>query len=127
MRLNPDCIRDILLECEEKCTPKKHIVFKNDETFERGNRSYPYDETIYHLRQCKLNEYFVKSSEDLMGDYAVYDLSPKAHEFLADIRSDSVWSKTKAAAKEVGVSSLHGLSSIAAQIITAIISKYIGV
>lgn len=73
-----------------------------------------------------MNGYFSESVEDMAGNFNVYDLSPRGHEFLADIRSDNVWNKTKSAAKEIGVSSLRGLSSIAAQVVTAIINKYIG-
>lgn len=125
MKLNPDCIRDILLKCEELCAPGKICTFPFEE-FTKNDNTYTAEETLYHLRQCDMNEYFSKSSEDLSGNFRVYDLSPKAHEFLADIRSESIWNKTKSVALEIGVSSLHGLSSIAAQIVAAIISKYIG-
>lgn len=126
MRLNPDCIRDILLVCEDGCSPGEMYMFRY-EPFEWDGRSYSADETLYHLRQCDMNGYFSKASEDMVGNFRVFDLSPRGHEFLADIRSDNVWNKTKAASKEIGVSSLRGLASIAAQIVTAIINKYIGV
>ncbi len=127
MRLNPDCIRDILLECEEKCDGSYYAFFKWNQKFIHNENVYTYKETYYHLRQCDMNGYFYKSAEDNECNFRVYDLTPKAHEFLANIRSDNIWNKTKSAAKEIGVSSLHGLSNIAAQIITAIIGKYLSI
>lgn len=127
MQLNPDCIRDILFKCEECCTIKTRYKFAANEEFTKDNRTYSFEETLYHLRQCKLNDYFVNPTEDFEGNFTVSDLTPKAHEFLADIRSNSVWDKTKSIAKELGVFSLHGLSKIAVQVISAIINKHIGI
>lgn len=127
MRLNPDCIRDILIACEDQCDGTSYAFFKWNQDFCCDAKTYSYKEVYYHLRQCDMNGYFYKTAEDMECNFRVYDLTPKAHEFLADIRSDTVWNKTKAAAKELGISSLHGLSSIAAQIITAIITKHLGI
>ena len=127
MKLNPDCIRDILLECEECCDGRAITIFRGGEPLIHNGNTYSFEELYYHLRQCDMNGYFSKTGEDMSRNFRVYDLTPKAHEFLADIRSENIWNKTKSAAKEIGVSSLHGLSSIAAQIITAIISKHLGV
>lgn len=100
MKLNPDCIRDILLECEEKCTPYKNTVFKGHSSFVHNGNTYSYEETLYHLRQCSMNNYFSRFTEDWSGNFVVKDLTPIAHEFLANIRHADIWEKTKSIAKK---------------------------
>lgn len=127
MKLNPDCIRDILLECEEKCTALHGVKFCWDDGFTRGGRTYSGEETLYHLRQCELTGYFIKTSKDLNRNFFVLDLSPMGHEFLANIRSQENWEETKKVASSIGSASLSALSSIASGLITAAIKSKLGI
>lgn len=127
MKLNPDCIRDILLECEEKCTALHGVKFCWNDDFTRGGRTYSGEETLYHLRQCELAGYFVRTSKDLDRNFFVLDLSPTAHEFLANIRNQENWEKTKKVASNIGSASLSAISSIAANIISAAIKSNLGI
>lgn len=127
MKLNPDCVRDILMECEEKCTITKGIKFPCNQIFIRDGRCYSSEETSYHLRQCELNGYFFRASKDLDRNFYVSDLSPKAHEFLANIRSNDNWEKTKKIASGIGSVSLSTLSSVASNVISAAVKAYFGV
>ena len=127
MKLNPDCVRDILMECEEKCTTTRGIKFIWNQPFIRDERCYSSEETSYHLRQCELNGYFFRTSKDLDRNFYVVDLSPKAHEFLANIRSNDNWEKTKKIAFGIGSISLSTLSSIASNVISAAVKAYFGV
>lgn len=128
MRLNPDCIRDILLTVEEN-TDMKHIIeldFSNDEDtescFDRLN-AYSRDELMYHIKQCELCGFFTKVNWFLGGQCAVHYLSPYGHEFLENIRADTNWSKVKQKAKAVGSESLTVLSQIAGQVIAAMLTQ----
>ena len=85
MRLNPDCIRDILLYCEEHSNPPNEVMFNNGEQLTLGKRTYSSDEVFYHLNQCEQNGYFAeKGRMNTWGQYFVRDITLKAHEFLAD-------------------------------------------
>lgn len=123
MRLNPDCIRDILMECEERCTPYKNAVFRPQTVFSRGENEYSWEETLYHLRQCELSGFFTRASRELSGAYRVIDITPKAHEFLENIRSDTVWKKTKETAAKAGSLSIDVLKTCASTVIAGIIKK----
>ena len=58
MKLNPDCIRDILLEVEEK-TDLSHVVeFTESEPITGRLARYSRSEIVYHIKQCDLNGYF---------------------------------------------------------------------
>lgn len=127
LKLNPDCIRDILMECEDKCAPYKNTVFRFQEQFIRGENKYSWDETIYHLKQCEMNGFFSRISHDFAGAYRVIDITPKAHEFLANIRNDNVWIKTKDIASKVGSFSLDVLKSCASAVISGIIKSRFGI
>lgn len=96
MKLNPECIRDILIEIENSTGYQTFWTF-DESTAESGNLSqYTYEELAYHISQC--------NKAGLIDGYKVYDfgesgfvsdLSPYGHEFLANIRTDTVWNKLK--------------------------------
>ena len=93
MKLNPNCIRDILLKAEEIPSVHHHWDF-NSKSIPSLFPQYTVDEVLYHLRQCDLNELFIHTSHGINYDYyCVGDLSPKGHEFLSNIRDNSLWKK----------------------------------
>ena len=47
------------------------------------------------------------------GEFTVVDISPRAHEFLANIRSDTVYKATKERLGKIGVFSLKALVDVA--------------
>lgn len=90
MKLNPDCIRQILLAVEEQTGFQKptHAVDVAEKC------EFPLEEVLYHINQCELYGFFTEVRHYTNGDYncMIIDLSPKGHEFIANARSASVWS-----------------------------------
>ena len=127
MRLNPDCIRDILLKAEEGyftfVLPHCRDIVDDYKSFEEFE---PYsDEQIeYHLRYLK-EAYLIKASFS-SGFIAVMDLTVAGHEFIANIRDNNNWNKTKDIAKKVGSNSIDSLVQIASNVVSAIINKHLG-
>lgn len=122
MKLNPDCVRDILLEVEKSSTYSQGLhldIDKNPAMLEK----YSWDEIAYHIKQCALAG-LIQSELTFENDrYSeIGDITPKGHEFLANIRQDNIWHKTKDFGKKLGVTSLKALTDIAAKIVTEIIS-----
>lgn len=120
MKLNPDCVRDVLLLTENETGYCKYLMVT------RGNclqliPGYTADEILYHITQCE-NFNFIKANNSL-GAVTIKDLTPKGHIFLENIRNDNNWSATKKVASKVGSFSLDVLSNIAASIVTTLISK----
>lgn len=127
MRLNPDCVRGILLSVEETCT------FDTTWDYEFGTfeseylAEYSHEEILYHIRQCDRSGFFLAVIYADGGDYvSIQDLSPSGHQFLADIRSDTVWNGVKGIAGKVGSTSLSALAQIATNVITALIKSEFG-
>ena len=52
MRLNPDCIRDILLTVEANTDYSNDWDFDADCIKQKPLNRYTYDEVIYHIWQC---------------------------------------------------------------------------
>ena len=121
MKLNPDCIRDILFVVENNAT------YSNDEEtiFKELDLKYPREEILYHVRQCEHSGLFLQVVH-YFGGFSIQDLSPYGHQFINDIRQDNNWSKTKEIAKSVGSFSLDVLKDISSQVITNLISNQLG-
>ncbi|EJO5347306.1 DUF2513 domain-containing protein [Clostridium botulinum] len=120
MRLNPDCIRDILLTVEESTDFNSTMCYPDD--YELLSK-YSNNEVLYHIKQCELSELVTKVSWFIDSACNIHDLSPEGHKFLADIRSDTTWNKTKEISKKVGSSSISALKEIATGVITELIKS----
>lgn len=119
MRLNPDCIRDILIAVESieynSCYTLKDLCSKLPQ--------YTPDELNYHcLQLIEANLIKAKTINQLKSYtptiWRIFDLTYSGHQFLADIRSDTIWNKTKAVAKSIGTESLHAFRDIAVSVVS---------
>ena len=109
MKLNHDCIRDILLYVEKHCIYEEndrgytsmHLVTDN-ELYDAPELSSKYDEdTItYTVAQLFLDNMIIGTHRERgtifhMADCNIEALSPRGHEFLDNIKDDTVWKKAK--------------------------------
>lgn len=122
MRLNPDCIRDILLYVEKNTDYENHASLLDKEDFKKFS-NYSYNEIMYHIKQCDSSGFFLGKVKYWYDGFIIDDLSPAGHEFLANIRRDTNWEKTKELSKKVGSSSLEVIKDISAQVISNLISN----
>lgn len=120
MQLNPDCIRDILITVEDNTGFGTFMRYEVDSTYDLLNK-YTFDEVRYHIDQCDLSRLLTRVHKFMDGSCIIEDLSPSGHQFLADIRSDNNWNKTKSIAKSVGTSSLTAIKEIATNVIAELI------
>ena len=124
MKLNPDCIRDILLDVEQFVTYSRPYDYLEDSQEDNSFvAKYDEDTVLYHIRQCEETGYLLDVRWTVVGNCLIGDLSPDGHQFLADIREDTNWNKTKEIAKKVGSSSLSALKDIATSVISSLIQK----
>lgn len=126
MRLDPDCVRDILLVVEA-LEFGSELAIKD---LKLALPSYSEEQLRYHCRQLYSSGFIdalvVTSGQGVLPSVArVYDLMPLGHQFLADIRSDKIWADTKQIAASIGSTSLDVLSSVASKILTNIIAKHL--
>lgn len=124
MKLNPDCIRDILIAVEENT--EVGIYFAYPSEIEKAPSLKKYSDNVirYHMFQCAKSG-LIDLRNDVTGCIDITDLTPKGHSLLADIRADNVWKKTKSVASKVGSYSLDALTKIATGVVTALINQQI--
>lgn len=92
---------------------------------------YSEDVLNYHCLQMIDADLLNAKAINVMGEispqiWRIFDLTYQGHQFLADIRSDTSWNKTKTIARTVGSESLHALKDIAVGVVTSTIQKQLG-
>lgn len=144
MKLNPDCIRDLMIFFEEKTW----VEIKNDgrsnfahfhvlcpaliQEIEPLNK-YSLEEILYHAIQLSESHYIVSdfsfqtAHEDGRFQLSrVYYITPKGHELIASIRSDKSWKKVKTILAPLGSVSLAVIEAVASGVTSALIGKTTG-
>jgi len=124
MKLNIDCIRDIMLHIEDRPV--------NTSTTQTAliNALPQYSEDDVYYRVIKLDEAGLLDvlTVPVMGSHgpgikSIHELTFHGHEFLENIRTDDNWSKIKNVAGKAGSFSLQIISSIASDIIKSKLSN----
>lgn len=128
MKLNPDCIRDILLSVEEVTEFNRGFEYVLDDQDHERLVGYSGKEVMYHIRQCDMAGLLVDVEFTFGGEMVmVDDLSPAGHEFLANTRKSAIWEGVKGVAGEIGANSLTSLAEIAKQAVFALIKQHFGI
>jgi len=142
MRLNLDCLRDILLCIEEVADYRCPAVFVDTDSVKLVGdhlgdhpkpppyqqeflHAYESNELMYHLRYCFHAGLIASDREPSGMQFFVRDLTPAGHELLNDIRSKTVFEKTKAIATELQAQSIPAFQKIASSVISAIIQAHL--
>ena len=127
MKLNPDCIRDLLMSIEKVCSYERRWAYSKDSPLPELFPKYSHEEILYHLRYCANADLLNGTLFVGNGSFVkVGDLTPSGHEFLANIRNDTFFNKVKAIAAELGVNSLNDLTQIAINSAALIIKSHFG-
>lgn len=136
MRINMDCIRDILL-CIEENTGLHQMCFfisyadagiqaaLGEDTIppksyqvELESR-YAHDDIIYNLKYCVESELVVAPGHFPAYQNWIADLTPKGHEFLAEIRDEGNWKKIKQACSKIGAVSMDIILEVSKSVLLA--------
>lgn len=121
MRLDPDCVRDILITVENH-SGLGYAVSTSHFIEDGLIAKYSQLVVLYHLQQA--DEAGLMTGVDYYySGFSVLDLSPAGHDFLAKIRSDNNWSKTKTKAATIGVASVKALVSVATQVVASAVQN----
>ena len=128
MKLNPDCVRDVLLEVEERTDFCDRMMYYIEDPKPKRWEKYDHSEIIYHVRQCEYSG-LILGAEYLDGGDCIFidDLSPSGHKFLANVRQDTIWNHTKEIAGKIGTKSLDALLQISTSVITELIRAQCGI
>ena len=137
MKLNLDCVRNILLCIEDNAGLRQPCFFidsgleKSQIAIGRDPIPIPFyqaellnhcnnDELIYHINYCIKANLLTDTPHDAY-QIIITDLTPHGHEFLENIRDNKIWSGVKDIATKVGSKSLDSVCLIASNVITQLI------
>lgn len=133
MKLNYDCVRDVLLYIEENI---EYINADNDLAHKslnfgqviKGLPEYEKNDVIYSIeklfeaRFIALTSLYRNNSGEITKAQ-IADITWDGHDFLNNIREEVVWKATKTAANKVKAVSVFTLKTISAQIIKMLITN----
>lgn len=134
MKLNADCIREVLLELEDSL-----VIYTNDEgNLENKTVSLHHLEcvlirysredifyTLTNLEQAGYIQMIAQWSGSGLYRCEVKCITFRGHEFLEKIRCDQSWSKVKSVAESVRNYSLDAINQIANGVASAAITAYL--
>jgi len=145
MRLNLDCVRDILLCVEDNTGYRRCAVFVDADHVERISRQlgceapsiqpyqqelmekYSNQEIMYHFQYCISADLIETDGNFGTQKFLVADLTPKGHETISNLRSPKVFKLTKKIAEQLGIRSLEGICKIASSIVSEIIQSHLNI
>ena len=120
MKLNYDCIRDILLTIEEIPNRKGELNLENFKSYKKLSK-YNEDEIQYNALKLLQEEYVTGlkiSDNNTTTILFLTDLTWSGHALLNDIRSETVFNQTKEKIiKSVGSASLTIFQQLASTIV----------
>ncbi len=127
MKLNYDCIRDVLLFLEK--SPYNETV--SFSTIKEALLKYSEEDLSYTC--VKLHEanmidgHFIKiDTSNMPIVHSVTDITIIGHEFLSEIHEDTVWNGVKSVASKIGVTSISALTQIASSVVIELIKSHFG-
>lgn len=125
MKLDPDCMRDVMLLAEsapyDRKLPLGDIL---DSLPKYSDDTVKY--TVIKLEEAGFLDVFITNFEGKKDIISIDDVTYQGHQFLADIRDDGIWRAIKAVGEKLGATSVHGFTQIASGVITALVKDYFG-
>ncbi len=124
MKLNSDCIRDILIAIESLEPGSIYTI----SSLHAALPQYSSIVLNYHCLQL-LDAGYISANTIHVSNSAlpqictILDLTFAGHQFLANVRSDDIWAKTKSLSKKIGSESLHVLAEISSNVITSLLTQ----
>ena len=135
MKLNLDCIRDILLIIEDEQTMRKidqsnigesgiletgmvQPIYDGGLLSHNKLKTYSSDDIFYSIKQLGENGLLDVNTDILSGGrqyYEILDITPEGHEFISNIRNLNIWNKVKSLLKGVSGASLPIVGKVATE------------
>lgn len=113
MKLNHECVRDVMLYLEENLQDMK-IIYSKDINLE----NHEYSDIIYSLKKLADAGYIFITSITMENTTVVSAITWNGHQFLDTIRDVNIWEQTKSkVSKALSSASIEMLSAVALNLI----------
>lgn len=146
MKLNIDCVRDVMLWVEAITTPTQLASYVNTDAVDSDDgflyinaddrpmpnaaqkkllEKYSNETLVYHLHYCIEAKLLAEFDSPDGNIIVIKDLTPLGHDFIGNIRHDPVFQKVKTVLNLLGVKSLEAATQASSLVVTEIIKKAI--
>lgn len=146
MKLNIDCVRDVMLWVEAITTPTQLASYVNTDAVDSDDgflyinaddrpmpnaaqkkllEKYSNETLVYHLHYCIEAKLLTEFDSPDGNIIVIKDLTPLGHDFIGNIRYDPVFQKVKTVLNLLGVKSLEAATQASSLVVTEIIKKAI--
>lgn len=146
MKLNIDCVRDVMLWAEAITTPTQLASYVNTDAVDSDDgflyinaddrpmpnaaqkkllEKYSNETLVYHLHYCIEAKLLTEFDSPDGNIIVIKDLTPLGHDFIGNIRHDPVFQKVKTVLNLLGVKSLEAATQASSLVVTEIIKKAI--
>ena len=128
MKLNYDCLREVLL-CIEKnlqWDDDLNYNFINLDSFVKEMKDFSKPEIAYTLKmgiEADLIDSTIQDCDTCILDIHCYGLTYEGHQFLDTVRENKIWAKTKKILSSVNGASLSVIASVATNCLTDLINN----
>lgn len=135
MKLNYDCIRDVLLQIEKLCVIREvddNAFSKEPISIKTLFEALPnYDKTDIYYSVFNLDQAEYICAQAQYGDcadrnYFIGYITYAGHNYLETIRDSRNWAKTKEIGGKIGAFSMNMIAKIAEGIATAYLKQQLG-
>lgn len=123
MKLNIDCVRDVLLVLEDAPFQKEMNL---GEIAGALAKEYSFEDIAYSVQKLHEAGYITATSKSYVSGstiVSVQDITYNGHQFLANIRTNKVWSATKSVMGKIGATSIQAATQIATNVITELVKQ----
>ena len=122
MKLNPNCIRDILLYLEEHLVISPELEYQEVDSYQLAEHlEYAIQEIVNTLLVLRDANFIILSVDDSLSNIDVYRITYNGYQFIESIRPKSVWDKTLSVSRRIGSFSLDLISQVAHETLSAMI------
>jgi hypothetical protein len=134
MKLNNDCIRDVLLEIENQQTfnvsKAGQITYSKIDVrvLFKSLPDTPSEDIVYSVIQLKEAGYIIADisyAGTAIGGMYIHRITYEGHEFLEKIRDNRMWSNVKKGLNSIGSFGLSTISELARGLITGMITDFV--
>lgn len=129
MKLNPDCMRDILFYLEEHLSISEELEFEEISMYDLAQHlDYPIQEIANTLVILDEAGYIISvrnDNDDRIADLDVYRITYDGYQFIETIRPEPVWEKVKSTGKHIGSFSIDVITRVATTVLTSMINGYL--
>lgn len=126
MKLNPDCMRDILFYLEEHLTISEDLEFERISMYDLTQHlNYSIQEIANTLIVLDEAGYIIAARDygsDRITELNVCRITYDGYQFIETIRPEPVWKKVKSTGKHIGSFSIDVITQIATNVLTSMIN-----